>query len=98
MTAAFGWWLSGTISEYRRNAIAYSRDDDIREYRSHMRVEAVLRRVSDGRILWKDSLSWTDELMNSSDRSEQEDNETLTIQAISERLADHLYHRLHGNF
>ncbi len=90
--------LNGTISSYNRKAISYNRTDDIREYRSTMRINATLRRVTDGKILWKDSVSWTEESMNNEDRSVQADNETIAIQSISERVAEQLYHRLNENF
>jgi outer membrane lipopolysaccharide assembly protein LptE/RlpB len=90
--------LSGTVSSYSRTAVSYNSTDTILEYRSTMRVNASLRRVSDDKILWKDSISWTDESINSSDRSVQEDNETIIIQEISERLAEQVYYRLHENF
>ncbi len=90
--------LSGSISTYNRKAVSYDRNDDIVEYRSIMKVKASLQRVSDGKILWKDNISWTEESMNSKDRSIQEDNETVAIQAISDRLAEQLYNRLQDNF
>jgi outer membrane lipopolysaccharide assembly protein LptE/RlpB len=90
--------LSGTVSSYSRTAISYDQEDNILEYRSIMKVQASMRRVSDGKILWKDNVSWKDESMNSSDRSVQENNESDAIQEIVERLADHLYIRVHENF
>jgi len=90
--------LSGSVSSYSRKAVSYDQLDNIREYRSIMKIKASLRRVSDGKILWKDNVSWTEESMNRSDRSVQEDNETVAIQKISERLAEQVYYRMQDNF
>jgi outer membrane lipopolysaccharide assembly protein LptE/RlpB len=90
--------LSGSVSSYNRKAVSYDRTDTISEYRSTMTVMASLRRVADGKILWKDNVVWSEESMNSNDRSVQEDYETIAIQEITERLAEQLYNRLQENF
>jgi len=90
--------LSGQVASYHRSSISYDSSDKIREYRSTMRVAASVRRVADGKILWKNTVSWTEDSQNSSDLSVQQDNETSAIQKISERLAEQLYHRLQENF
>ncbi len=90
--------LDGTVTSYSRRSVSYNQTDDIQEYRSTMKVEASLRRVSDGKILWKGNVVWTEESLNDSDRSSQEDNETAAIQEITERLAEQLYNRLQENF
>lgn len=90
--------LSGDVATYSRTAVAYNRRDKIQEYRSEMRVNANLRRVSDGRILWKDSVFWSEESFNSADRSQQDDFETEAMQQISQRLAEQVYQRIQENF
>ncbi|OHB33119.1 MAG: hypothetical protein A2X84_01000 [Desulfuromonadaceae bacterium GWC2_58_13] len=90
--------LTGTVTSYSRTAVSYDRTDNIQEYRSIMKVSASLRRVSDGKILWKNNVSWTEESMNSSDRAVQEDQETAAIQTICERLAEQVYNRMQDNF
>ncbi len=90
--------LAGSVNSYSRSSVSYDKKDKIREYRSIMTVNASLRRVADNKILWKDNVSWTEESMNRSDRSKQEDNETAAIQKITERLAEQLYNRLQENF
>ncbi|MDY0268193.1 LPS assembly lipoprotein LptE [Trichloromonas sp.] len=90
--------LSGDVASYDRTSIAYNRRDNIQEYRSEMRVNANLRRVSDGKILWKDSLFWTEESLNSADRARQDDFETEAMQNISQRLAEQIYQRIQEDF
>jgi len=90
--------LSGEITSYSRRSVSYNRLDKIREYRSDMRVNANLRRVADGKILWKDSVSWSEESLNSSNRAQQDDNETEAIRKISNRLGEQIYNRMQENF
>ncbi len=90
--------LAGQVSNYSRTAISYDQDDTIQEYRSSVTVVASLRRISDGKILWKGNVSWSEESENSSDLSSQEDNETSAIQEITERLAEELYYRFQEDF
>jgi hypothetical protein len=63
-----------------------------------MLVNANLRRVTDGKILWKDSVFWTEESLNSADRARQDDFETEAMQKISQRLAEQIYQRIQENF
>jgi TolB-like protein len=90
--------LSGDVVSYNRTSVAYNRRDKIQEYRSEMRVNANLRRVSDGKILWKDSVFWNEESLNSADRSRQDDFETEAMRKISQRLAEQIYQRIQENF
>ncbi len=90
--------LSGDVASYSRTSVAYNRRDKIQEYRSEMRVNANLRRVTDGKILWKDSVFWTEESLNSADRARQDDFETEAMQKISQRLAEQIYQRIQENF
>ncbi len=90
--------LSGVITGYSRNAVAYSDDDSIIEYRSYIDCSAELRRVSDNVVLWKGAVSWNEEFSSDTDREAQEDNEAQAQEAISKRLADELYARLTENF
>lgn len=90
--------LSGDVAAYHRTSISYDSSDKIREYRSTMTINVAVRRNADGKTLWKNAVSWTEDSQNSSDLGVQQDNETSAIQKIGERLAEQLYHRLQENF
>lgn len=90
--------LSGSIVGYSRSSLSYNRDDDIAEYRSNMRVKAVLRRAENGEVLWTGTVSWHEDFRASSDKTLQEDREQEAIQVVSQRLADELFSRLIDNF
>jgi outer membrane lipopolysaccharide assembly protein LptE/RlpB len=90
--------LSGAITGYGRYALSFSQDDQIAEYRSQMRLEAVLRRADNAEALWKGNVEWAEEFRSNTDKTLQEDRENAAILAISQRLAEELYSRMIDNF
>lgn len=93
-----GGVLGGRIVQYSNSALSYDRNDDIAEYRSNMTVEAVLRRVENGEVLWKGTVAWQEDYAVSSDKVLQDDREQAAIQEISQRLADELFSHMIDNF
>ncbi len=63
-----------------------------------MSVNALLRRSSDDRVLWKGVVSWTQAYPAGDEKNIQEDNEAAAIALISRRLAEELYFRLNDDF
>jgi outer membrane lipopolysaccharide assembly protein LptE/RlpB len=90
--------IGGRIVGYSNSALSYNRDDQIAEYRSKMTVEAVLRRVGNGEVLWKGTVVWQEDYPVSSDKVVQDDREQAAIQEISQRLADELFSHMMDNF
>jgi outer membrane lipopolysaccharide assembly protein LptE/RlpB len=90
--------LSGTVTAYSTSPVSFGLNDEITEYRSTMAVDAVLYRASDGKTLWKGSLSWTEEYPSNDDKAVQEDNEAEAIKVIVDRLAENLYRSRADNF
>jgi outer membrane lipopolysaccharide assembly protein LptE/RlpB len=90
--------LGGKIIGYRRNSIAYDRNDDIAEYRSQIVLDAALRRGDDAAALWKGRISWAEEYTTSDDKALQDARESAAIDLVSERLADELYSRVFDAF
>jgi len=90
--------LSGRITSYTSRAVSFDRDDKIAEYRSEMRVSALVRRNDDGRVLWKGEGAWTEEYPASSDRMRQEDNESVAIGIVSDRIAEQIYYHVMSGF
>jgi outer membrane lipopolysaccharide assembly protein LptE/RlpB len=90
--------LEGIIVDYSIRALSYDDKDNIVEYRALMTVEAKLRQVADGRLLWQGQVSWDDEYNAADDKSLQEDLERDAIEEISLRIAEELLSRLYDNF
>lgn len=90
--------LSGDLVSYSIGASAYNPVDQITEYRLALTVEAELRRRADGRVLWKGTVQWVEEFPSSSDKTFQEDNESVAAQLAIERLAEELHYRTLANF
>lgn len=90
--------LQGVISHYTSSALSYDKNDNISEYRATMVVEVELRRVVDGRLLWKGTISWDDEYRAAADKAVQEDLEQAAIKEISLRIAEELLSRLLDDF
>jgi outer membrane lipopolysaccharide assembly protein LptE/RlpB len=90
--------LTGSVTAYATRPISYDRNDQITEYRSAVTIAATLRRASDGRVLWKGTLDWTEEYPASLDKGAQEENEAAAIEVIAARLADELFFRIMEGF
>lgn len=90
--------LEGVISSYSSKAISYDKNDDINEYRATMVIKVSLRQVTDGRLLWQGTVSWSDEYLAADDKTVQEDLERDAIEEISLRLAEELLSRLLDDF
>lgn len=90
--------LEGVISSYRTTPLSYDKFDNISEYRSTMVVDAKLRRVSDGRLLWQGSVTWYADYVAAADKTIQGDLEKDAIDEINRRLAEELFYRLLDNF
>lgn len=81
--------LTGEVVQYSLDAVSYDALDEIKTYRITMKVVALLKRISDGKILWQQQFVRYDDF--SSDPASiiaQEDQETVIQKAISIRLAE----------
>ncbi|MBE0599189.1 MAG: hypothetical protein IH614_18240 [Desulfuromonadales bacterium] len=90
--------LTGEVSSYLTEPVAYDSQDEIARWRSTMQVAAVLRRVSNGEVLWKGAASWREEYAASLDKAFQEDLEAAAIATMGDRIAEELYFRMADNF
>ena len=90
--------VEGTILSYGTSALSYDQNDRIREYRARMSVEMTLRRISDGKLLWKDRLEWQEPYLTNPDKSVQNDLEIDAIREIEQRLAEEFMFRLLTDF
>lgn len=90
--------LEGVIRTYSSAALSYNQNDDISEYRATLTVEAKLRRVDDGRLLWSGLLSWDEKYIAADDKGLQSDLEDQAIEEMVLRLAEELLYRLLDDF
>jgi outer membrane lipopolysaccharide assembly protein LptE/RlpB len=90
--------LTGVVRSYSTTPISYDRNDRILEFRSAMTVEAALRRTANGEVLWKGSVTWTEDYLANVDKNIQEDNEAAAIRVISQRIADNIFYRISEDF
>jgi len=90
--------LEGVIRSYTAKALSYNKNDDISEYRASITVEAKLRQVKDGRLLWNGVLSWDESYIAADDKGRQSDLEDQAIDEIVLRLSEELLYRLLDDF
>ncbi len=90
--------LEGAVTKFQVNAVSYDPDDRIGQFRATVAIEATLRSLDDGRVLWKGGSSWSQNYPINADKSVQEDNEAAAIRLIAERLAQNLYYQMQQNF
>ncbi len=90
--------LEATVTSYSSSALSYDKNDDINEYRATAVVEARLRQLSDGRLLWQGTVKWDDDYLAADDKAAQEDFEQEAIEEISIRLAEELLYRMLDDF
>jgi len=90
--------LEGMVSSYSSRPVSYGANDEITEYRSTIGIRATLKRLDNGRILWKGDLSWSEEYPTSLDKTAQGDREDEAIRLASERLASELLDRVLAGF
>ncbi len=90
--------FSGTVVDYRSVPVSFDAKDNVLEYRAQIKAAGELRRQEDGRVLWKGTLTWSEEYPGSLDKGRQEDEEAVAINSIAERLAEEFYFHLTDNF
>lgn len=90
--------LSGTVTGFTRQAVAYGEQDKISEYQARLAIEAALTRRSDGTVLWRESLQRSEVYPALDDKSLQLEASTLAGRAAARRLAETLLARLHDAF
>ncbi len=90
--------LSGTITNYRSDALSYDRNDNIGEYRSSMTVDVVLQRTGSDEVLWKKRISWSSTYRAEGDKGAQYDLEGQAINEITLRIAEEILYQMLDDF
>jgi outer membrane lipopolysaccharide assembly protein LptE/RlpB len=89
--------LTGEVTGYSVSTVAYNSRDTAAIYRTTITALATLTRA-DGKVLWKGTVSWTEEFNASTNKNVQDNNETAVQKLVADRLAQDLYARMTDNF
>ena len=90
--------LSGTVISYSSNAIAYSASDTVKEYRALITAEAILTEKITRKVVWKGTLSWSQNYPANPDVALQQNNEEAAIREICVKLAQQMYELVSADF
>lgn len=83
--------IGGTILSYGTTAISYTAADTVKEYRATITTEVVVRKRETGQILWKGTLSATQDFPANDDLVLQQNSEDTAIREICRKLARDVY-------
>lgn len=83
--------LAGTVLSYGTAAVSYTATDTVKEYRATITVEAALRQVDNGKVLWKGTVSADTVFPANDDLVLQQNSEADAIRAICRKLARDIY-------
>lgn len=90
--------LIGTVDSFSSSARAYSAQDEITDYRATMGVTVQLLRKQDNRVLWKETLSRSEDYLATGNKNLQLEGERLAAQQVSKRLAEDIRAHLMNSF
>ena len=90
--------LVGKIVAYEVKATAYDALDNIIEYTATMRVDVTLKQPVDGKVLWKNQISWDGTFPAGIDKNLQEVNQQKAIVEICEKLAGEILYWMLDDF
>lgn len=90
--------LTGEVTNFKSNAISYSSNDEITDYRATMTVAVRLLRSENQEVLWQKPLSQSEDYQAVVNKNLQLEGERLAARAVSKRLAEDIYAQLLNNF
>lgn len=90
--------LSGNVTGFSDESVAYNSRDEITVYRARLTAEAVLVRRSDGAVLWRGTLQRSEDHPSLVDKSLQQEGQSLAGEVAAQRLAEDLMARLLDDF
>ena len=90
--------LSGRVIGYTVDSLAYDSQNLVVQYRATLRMEADLRRQSDGRILWRGEMIRYQSFSSDPDLQIQYDLERIAQELLAIRLAEELSLKLTQTF
>ena len=89
--------IGGTVTAFESHAVAYADNDNISEYRAGMTVKARLVR-NDGVVLWQEEITRSETYPALTDKSLEQDAESLAARIIARRIAEDLHAHLLAAF
>ena len=99
--------LTGTIVSYATVASSYTAQDQVREYRATMTIDAALTEKRSQKVLWKGTMSSSQDYpanpvgidLNQQNRiALQQNNEETAVREICRKLSEQLYQKVTENF
>lgn len=90
--------LTGMVLSYQTAPISYTALDTIREYKSVMAVQAVLREQQSRKVLWKGDLTEEQSFPVNADIALQQNAEEAAIAKISRRLSERIWQKIGESF
>ena len=81
--------LEATLVDYRRDALRYSNNEDVQEYRLSITVEATFTQKSDNKVLWKDRLTGDTTFFLAGPRAISEDEaSSRAVEDVARRVVE----------
>ena len=96
--------LTGTIVNYTTVAISFKAADQVKEYRASMTVEATLAEKRSQKVLWKGTLSASQDYIAINDPTLpnrialQQNSEDAALREIDRKIAQQLFQKMSENF
>lgn len=90
--------LSGTVLSYATSHVSYTAADEVKEYRATVTAEVMLRRSATGQVVWKGTLTSSQDFPALDDLVFQQNSEDAAIREISRKLAREVYIHLTEDF
>ncbi|WP_306533168.1 LptE family protein [Geobacter sp.] len=90
--------LSGAVLSYGTSAVSYTAIDEVKEYRATVTSEITLRKSGTGQVVWKGTLTSTQDFPAQDDLVVQQNSEEAAIREICRKLAREVYIHLTEDF
>lgn len=90
--------LSGAIIDYSTSHVSYTAEDEVKEYRAKVTAEVALRNKETGKVIWKGTLTSSQDFPALDDLVFQQNSEDAAIREICRKLAREVYIHLTEDF
>jgi outer membrane lipopolysaccharide assembly protein LptE/RlpB len=90
--------LAGVVLSYNTLPVSYTSQDTIKEYRTAIGVQAVLREKQNQKVLWKGDLSESQTFPVNPNLALQQNAEEAATQKICRRLAELIWQKIGERF
>lgn len=90
--------LSGAVLNYSTSHVSYTAEDQVKEYRATVKAEVTLRKKDTGKVIWKGTLTSSQDFPALADLVFQQNSEDAAIREICRKLAREVYIHLTEDF